>query len=145
MMLAYELTDLAIGPFSVGVASAEILARSAQPVERFKREDELFLSLHSAQLQLSLDASGTVQFIEAFEPLQVTKEGQPLIGLNMSKIKALFGRDGLHRVMGSDMYICLKHGVAFQARSSKVFSVAVFRAGYYDGLPLEAIPTLKSR
>ena len=139
MSLELILEIGALGPFRVGAPIESVLRDAAAPAERFQRGPETFYALYDSNLQVGVDESGTVQFVEAFEPIRVMLEGEPLIGQRLKQAESRFRQWGLHRVLGSDGFVCLARSCTVAARGGKVSSVAVFRSGYYDGLPLEAI------
>jgi len=123
-----------IGKLAFGDTRKSARAKIAAPYSIFRKDvgAEETDSFDALGLHLYSDPKGHLEFVEGFEPLEVTFQGIRFLGRDLQAVVDDMMVLGFVATESDAGTTFLEAGIALDAPGGVIESVAAFRKGYYD-------------
>ena len=124
-----------IGVLKFGDSRQEARAKLASEFSTFRKYDSVVETDAFDELELHLyyDNKDYLEFVEAFEPAEVTFRGVSFLGRDLVSVVSNMSSIGFAPTQGDDINIKFDDiGIALTAPSGVVETVAAHRRGYFE-------------
>ena len=123
-----------VGELRFGDTQAAVRQRLSSAFTTFRKgksrsETDAF---HDLGLHVYYDDSGVVEFIEAFDPADITIQGVHFLGRDVNDVVSDMKRRGYESQEGDGDPDFTSAGIALTVSEEMVEGVAVYKTGYYD-------------